>query len=72
MAGILNKIERGLVEIATTAGDPLNYQTQAGGKGFLGLAQLTSIPLSALDSNLDASLRRYIRDCVAYALMNPA
>ena len=71
MAGILNKIERGLVEIVTTAGDPLDYQTQAGGKGFLGLAQLTSIPLSAVDSNLDASLRRYIRDCVAYALMNP-
>ena len=71
VAGILNKIERGLVEIVTTAGDPLNYQTQAGGKGFLGLAQLTSIPLSAVDSNLDASLRRYIRDCVAYALMNP-
>ena len=35
VAGILNKIERGLVEI----GDPLNYQTQAGGKGFPGLAQ---------------------------------
>ena len=71
VAGILNKIERGLVDIVTTAGDPLNYQTQAGGKGFLGLAQLTSIPLSAVDSNLDASLRRYTRDCVAYALMNP-
>ncbi len=71
VAGILNKIERGLVDIVTTAGDPLNYQTQAGGKGFLGLAQLTSIPLSAVESNLDASLRRYARDCVAYALMNP-
>lgn len=71
VAGILNKIERGLVDIVTTAGDPLNYQTQAGGKGFLGLAQLTSIPLSAVDSNLDASMRRYVKDCVSYALMNP-
>ncbi len=71
VAGILNRIERGLVDIVTTAGDPLNYQTQAGGKGFLGLAQLTSIPLTAVESNLDASLRRYARDCVAYALMNP-
>src|SRR5574340_178564 len=61
VAGILNKIERGLVDIVTTAGDPLNYQSQAGGKGFLGLAQLTSIPLSAVDSNLDASMRRYVR-----------
>ncbi len=71
VAGILNKIERGLVDIVTTAGDPLNYQTQAGGKGFLGLAQLTSIPLTAIDSNLDASMRRYVKDCVSYALMNP-
>ncbi len=71
VAGILNKIERGLVDIVTTAGDPLNYQSQAGGKGFLGLAQLTSIPLSAVDSNLDASMRRYVKDCVSYALMNP-
>jgi len=44
VAGILNKIERGLVEIVTVAGDPLNYQTQAGGKGFLGLASSPVFP----------------------------
>lgn len=71
VAGLLNTIERGLVEIVSTSGDPMSYQTQAGGKGFLGLAQLTSLPLSASDSNLDASLRRYVKDCVTYELMRP-
>ncbi|MEI6703256.1 MAG: conjugal transfer protein TraG N-terminal domain-containing protein, partial [Deltaproteobacteria bacterium] len=71
VAGILNSIERGLVDIVTVAGDPLSYASQAGGKGFLGLAQITSLPLSAVDTNIDSSMRRYIKDCVSFALMNP-
>lgn len=72
VAGIMNSIERGLVDIVTVAGDPLNYATQAGGKGFLGLAQITSLPLTAVDTNIDSSMRRYIKDCVSFALMNPS
>jgi conjugal transfer mating pair stabilization protein TraG len=56
---------RGLVDIVTTSGDPLGYQSQAGGKGFLGLYQITSLPLSAVNSNIDTSMRNYIKDCVA-------
>jgi len=71
VAGVLNSLERGLVDIVATAGDPLSYQSQAGGKGFLGLAQLTSLPLSAIDTNIDTSMRNYIKDCVTFALSNP-
>ena len=71
VAGVLNSVERGLVDIVTTAGDPMSYQSQAGGKGFLGLYQLTSLPLSAVNSNIDTSMRNYIKDCVGYEIMRP-
>lgn len=71
VAGVLNAVERGLVDIVTTSGDPLSYQSQAGGKGFLGLYQITSLPLSAIDSNIDTSMRNYIKDCVSYEIMRP-
>ena len=71
VAGILNAVERGLVDIVTTSGDPLSYKSQAGGKGFLGLYQITSLPLSAVNSNIDTSMRNYIKDCVTYEIMRP-
>jgi conjugal transfer mating pair stabilization protein TraG len=71
VAGIMNSIERGLVDVVTVSGDPLGYASQAGGKGFLGLSQITGLPLSAVDTNIDSSMRRYIKDCVSFALMNP-
>lgn len=71
VAGILNAVERGLVDIVTTSGDPLSYKSQAGGKGFLGLYQITSLPLSAVNSNIDTSMRNYIKDCVSYEIMRP-
>jgi hypothetical protein len=71
VAGILNAVERGLVDIVTTSGDPMSYQSQAGGKGFLGLYQITSLPLSAVNTNIDTSMRNYIKDCVSYEIMRP-
>ena len=47
-------------DIVTTSGDPLSYQSQAGGKGFLGLYQITSLPLSAVNSNIDTYFHPYI------------
>lgn len=68
IAGVTNRIERGLVEIVTTSGDPVGYRTQAGGKGFLGIFQATSFPVSAISPYLDESMRRFITDCVTPAL----
>jgi len=72
IAGVMNAIERGLVDIVSNSASPTGYQTQAGGKGFLGLFNLTTTPLTATDSNLDASLTRYIDDCVGFAVTNPS
>lgn len=71
IAGVLNAVERGLVDIVTTSGDPLSYKNQAGGQGFLGLYQISSLPLSAVNSNIDTSMRNYIKDCVSYEIMRP-
>lgn len=71
MAGILSTIENGLVEIVNTAGDPLGYQVQAGGVGFLGLFKSAQIPLGPKDSYFDASMNQYIKDCVSFELQRP-
>lgn len=71
MAGILSTIENGLVEIVNTAGDPLGYQTQAGGVGFLGLFKSAQIPLGPSDSYFDTSMNQYIKDCVTFELQRP-
>lgn len=71
VAGAMNAIERGLVEIISNSTDPDSYQSQAGGKGFLGLYLLTTTPVSANNAHLDTSVDRYVTDCVAFALDNP-
>ncbi|MGE0920175.1 conjugal transfer protein TraG N-terminal domain-containing protein [Trichlorobacter lovleyi] len=65
-ASISNKIERVLVEQVTTSGDPIGFQAQAGGKGFMGLYSISTIPVQANDSMLDTSVQRYIGDCVGF------
>lgn len=71
LAGSLNGIERGIVELVTTAGDPIPFTGHAGGVGFLGLYTLTTNPLNAKESWIDNSLRRYVTDCVAFELTVP-
>lgn len=65
-AGVTNSVERAFVELVTTSGDPVGFQEQAGGKGFLGLYNITSKPLQAADGALDTSLQNYITDCVYF------
>lgn len=72
VAGTMNAIERGLVEIISNSTDPDSYQSQAGGKGYLGLYMLTTTPITANNAFLDTSVDRYMEDCVAFALDNPA
>jgi|GEM_PF-5395121 len=66
VAAVTNKIERALVEQVATSGDPVGFEQQAGGKGFLGLYSISKAPLQAADSLLDQSLSKYISDCVSY------
>jgi hypothetical protein len=72
VAGSLNAIERGLVEIVSNSASPTAYQTQAGGIGFMGLYNLATLPATASNSFLDMNINRYIQDCVSFALNNPA
>lgn len=73
VAGTFNAVERGLVEIVSNAGDAGSYQSQAGGKGFLGLYSLTTRPLSPNTSTyLEQNLNQYIEDCVTFAVSNPS
>lgn len=70
VAGMLNLVERGLVDIIDTAATPgSEYNTNAGGSGFKVLeAVRTSAPK---DNYLRTSLVRYVKDCVTFELMRP-
>ncbi|MBU0908017.1 MAG: conjugal transfer protein TraG N-terminal domain-containing protein, partial [Proteobacteria bacterium] len=69
-AGILNKIERGLVEIIDTAGVPgARYQEAAGGIGFSTLkAAMNAGPKDAFARE---SMARYFQDCVMFEMVRP-
>lgn len=70
VAGILNLVERGLVDIIDTAASPgSEYTTSAGGSGFKVLEAIkTSSPK---DNYLRTSVVRYVKDCVTFELMRP-
>ena len=66
VAGVLNLVERGMVEIVSTSGDPRSYVDQAGGVGFLGLFQAASKVLTTDDTLMDTSVNKYLRDCASF------
>ncbi|GAB6193910.1 conjugal transfer protein TraG N-terminal domain-containing protein [Desulfocastanea catecholica] len=69
-AGVLNKIERGLVEIIDTASAPdSEYSRGAGGIGFKTLESVRNSYIK--DNHLRTSLIRYTKDCVTFELMRP-
>lgn len=69
-AGMLNRVERGLVDIIDTAAAPgVNYSKTAGGVGFKSLNAIKgSYPK---DNHATNSMVRYIKDCVTFELMRP-
>jgi len=69
-AGILNKIEEGIISIIDTAGIPgARFTDNAGGIGFSILRKVDTVePKNAF---VKASLSRYIKDCVAFELVRP-
>jgi len=69
-AGVLNKIERGLVDIIDTAAVPgAKYREAAGGIGFTALkAAMTAGPK---DSYVKESMASYFKDCVMFEMVRP-
>lgn len=66
LAGILNKIEVGFVDIVSTSADPASdYRTNAGGTGFL------LLDINPASASLRASLQRYVKDCVLAETVRP-
>ncbi len=71
ITGTLNKIQRGLIDIVSTAGDPVGYQAQAGGVGFDMLLNVHSKGVLLADHYIHRSLKKYIEDCIFFELMRP-
>jgi len=69
-AGVLNKVERGLVDIIDTASVPNSeYSRGAGGIGFKTLESVRNSYIK--DNHLRTSTIRYTKDCVTFELMRP-
>lgn len=70
LAGTLNLVERGIVEIIEMSGAPLSYKQYAGGIGFDSLLKATG-NLSMNDKYVEASTGKYITDCLYFELNRP-
>jgi len=71
-AGILNGIEREVVDIISTSGDPTSYVNSAGGFGFNLIMRATLAGVSLPDTYLAQSLSEYLEKCLLYDMMlNP-
>jgi len=71
LVGTLNKIERGLVDIISTAGSPMSYQEQAGGVGFDMFNIIGSNGVLLADKNIHNNLREYVDKCLFFELTRP-
>jgi len=69
-AGILNKIERGLVDLINASGPPISYYDDAGGIAFDVLGKTTK-DVYLHNPYLDASISQYTKDCVMFELNRP-
>ncbi|NVM20468.1 MAG: conjugal transfer protein TraG N-terminal domain-containing protein [Desulfobacterales bacterium] len=79
LAGLINKIESGIVEMIWTAGNIEGFREEAGGIGFdiINKAFSNGVDLSMVDPNqatgkyVNMSLRRYIEDCFLFEVGRP-
>lgn len=70
VAGTLNKLERGLVDIIDTAAPPTaKYAQGAGGIGFTALKNIMAADIK--NSYFKQSLGRYMEDCVLFEMTRP-
>ncbi|MFH1674846.1 MAG: conjugal transfer protein TraG N-terminal domain-containing protein, partial [Pseudomonadota bacterium] len=79
LAGLMNKIESGIVEMIWTAGDVEGFREEAGGIGFdiINKAFGNGVDLSMVDPDtgtgkyVNMSIRRYIEDCFLFEVGRP-
>ncbi len=71
VSGLLNKIERGLVDIVSNTADPVGYQSAAGGANFDILNNVTSKGVLLSDQYMNLSLQNYVQDCVFFEMQRP-
>ena len=76
LAGMSNKIEKGLVDIIWTSADPYSYKEAAGGSIFniLKSAYGKNVNLNSMPNGGDyirLTLQRYINDCLLYEMARP-
>ena len=71
MAGSLNEIQNGLIDIIDTSSDPVElYQQNAGGEGFNILLQTGQESLQ-IPPELEGSIQQYTKDCLLFELTRP-
>ncbi|MDA8088847.1 MAG: conjugal transfer protein TraG N-terminal domain-containing protein [Nitrospiraceae bacterium] len=71
MAGSLNEIQNGLIDIIDTSSDPVElYQQNAGGEGFNILLQTGQESLQ-VPPELEGSIQQYTKDCLLFELTRP-
>lgn len=75
-AGATNLLERSIISLVETSGDPLGYSKQAGSKGVQVLNSLAGGVVvgpqsDANGSGLGASIYKYAQDCVLFELARP-
>lgn len=70
VAGLLNRIERGVIDMIYTSGGVNTYDPQANGAGFLGLFYLATTPTFG-DPLLQASFDAYANDCLIFEIGRP-
>lgn len=71
VAGSLNLIERGLVDIIDTSGNVEGFTRTGGGLGFNMLYQATKGGFGLGNSYIGQSMRRYVKDCVLFEIQRP-
>ena len=71
VAGVLNRIERAFVDMIYTSTTPDSYQVQAGGIGFDLLYNLGSKGVVLTNKDMQASLQKYVQDCLFFELQRP-
>ncbi len=71
LAGLLNRVERAFVDMIYTSVTPDSYQVQAGGIGYDMLYNLGSVGVTLGDKNVQASLQKYVEDCLFFELQRP-
>ena len=72
VAGILNKIEKGLSDIISTSGGyppGAQYDNAAGGIGISTILAFTG--LNTMDAYLNQSLDEYVKECVLFEMQQP-